>query len=154
MKDFLKRMFSYFRGNDRVVIEQESHYDAMEEEVRRVRESCRAVERAHGRIAQAVGSWSRDTVSNRCRVPITRAVGRDCAAWLPGLGVQEIINLSRASAFDVQHHIFGEDRIPGVRPVQPLPESVLIWPRPRLVANPKEERGAGGGPRLKSRKFG
>jgi hypothetical protein len=31
MKDFLKRMFSYFRGETgRVVIEQQSYYDAME----------------------------------------------------------------------------------------------------------------------------
>jgi hypothetical protein len=58
-----------------------------------------------------------------------------------GLGAQEIINLSPAPAFDVQHHIFGEDYIPGVRPVQPLPESVLIWPRPRLVADPRRARG-------------
>ena len=64
------------------------------------------------------------------------------------------MNLASASAFDVRYHIFGEELIAGVRKVQPLPESVLIWPRPKLVADPDSERGAGGGPRPKARKLG
>jgi hypothetical protein len=62
--------------------------------------------------------------------------------------------LARASAFDVKLHLFGDHRISGVRKVQPMVESVLVWPRPKLVADPDNERGAGGGPRLKSRKVG
>jgi hypothetical protein len=62
------------------------------------------------------------------------------------------MTLARASTFDVRYHIFGDDRIAGVRKVQPLVESVLVWPRPKLVADPESDRGSGGGPRLKSTK--
>jgi hypothetical protein len=85
-------------------------------------------------ISIEVGSWARDTVSKRSRAVIPRIVRRDVAAWLPGLCAEEIITLARASAFDVRHHIFGDHRIAGVRSVQGLQEAVLIWPKPRLVA--------------------
>ena len=154
MISFLKGLLARVRpDDDRVVIDQASHYDAMEARCRRIRETERAIEKERERIALTVGSWARDTVYNRQRAAVPRSVRRDVAAWLPGLNAQEIINLSIASAFDVRHHIFGDERIAGVRKVQPLPDAVLIWPRPRLVADP-DERGAGGGPRLKSRKLG
>ena len=156
MISFLKVLLARFRApeDDRVVIEQASHYDAMEARCRRIRETERAIARERERIALTVGSWARDTVYNRQRAAVPRSVLRDVAVWLRGLNAQEIINLSIASAFDIRHHIFGDERIPGVRTVQPLPESLLIWPKPRLVADPDNERSAGGGPRLKSRKLG
>jgi len=152
---FLKRMLARrTTADDRVVIDQKSHYDAMEANCRRIRALELAIEKERKRIALTVGSWARDTVYNRERAAIPRSVRRDVAAWLPGLNADEIMNLARASAFDVRHHIFGDERIAGVRRVQPLPEALLIWPKPRLVADPQSERGAGGGPRLKSRKLG
>jgi hypothetical protein len=151
---FLKRMLARrSAADDRVVIDQVSHYDAMEANCRRLRALDRAVEKEQDGIAVAVGSWARDTVSKRTRAVIPRSVRRDVAAWLPGLSAEEIMRLAGASAFDVRHHICGDDRIPGVRPVQPLPESVLIWPKPRLFADTQSDRGAGGGPRLKSQKM-
>jgi hypothetical protein len=151
---YLQRLFSRFRlADDRVVIDQASHYDAMEARCRRSRDTERAIEKERECIAQTVGSWARDTVYNRQRAAIPRSVRRDVAAWLPGLGAQEVMNLASASAFDVRHHIFGEELIAGVRSVQPLREAVLIFPKPRLVADPQSERGAGGGPRLKSKRL-
>jgi hypothetical protein len=152
---FLKNLLSRRRiPDDRVVIEQAPFYDGLEARRRRTIELDRAIEKKRERIALTVGSWARDTVYNRQRAAIPRSVRRDVAAWLPGLGAQEVMNLASASAFDVRHHIFGEELIAGVRKVQPLPESVLIWPRPKLVADRDNERGAGGGPRLKARKLG
>lgn len=152
---FLKRMFARrSTADDRVIIDQKLHYDAMEANCRRLRALDLAVEKDQQRIAVTVGSWARDTVSKRARAVIPRIVLRDVAAWLPGLSADEIMRLAVASAFDVKHHIFGDDRIPGVPPVQPRPESVLIWPRPKLVEDPRDDRGASGGPRLKARKLG
>lgn len=141
-------------ADDRVVIDQKSYYDSMEANCRRIRDTERAIEKERESIAATVGSWARDTVYNRQRAVIPRSVRREVAAWLPGLSAEEIMRLAGAPAFDVKHHIFGDDRFPGVRPVQPLPECVLIWPRPKLVEDPRDDRGAGGGPRPKSRKLG
>jgi hypothetical protein len=150
---FLQRLLSRFRTvDDRVVIDQASHYDAMEARCRRIRDTQRAIEKERERIALAVGCWARDTVYNRQRAAIPRSVRRDVAVWLPGLGAQEVMKLASASAFDVRHHIFGEDLIAGLRRVQPLPECHLVFPKPRLV-DPQSERGAGGGPRLKSQRL-
>jgi hypothetical protein len=152
---FLKRMWARrSAADDRVVIDQKSHYDRMEANCRRLRALDLAVEKEQQRIAVTVGSWASDTVCKRGRAVIPRSVRREVAAWLPGLSAEEVMALARVSAFDVKHHLFGEDRIPGVRKVQPLVESVLVWPRPKLLAVPDNERGAGGGPRLKSRKLG
>jgi hypothetical protein len=145
---FLKHLFARpTTADDRVVIDQKSYYDGLEENCRRIRALELAVEKDRGGMAIAVGSWARDTVSKRARAVIPRTVRRDVAAWLPGLAAEEIMNLARAAAFDVRHHIFGDDRIAGVRKVQPLPEAMLIWPKPRLIVDPKDERGSGGGPR-------
>lgn len=152
--DLIKCLFMRRHETDRVVIDQQSYFDAVEGNARRIRALDLAVEREQECIALVVGSWARDTVRNRGRVVIARIVGRDIAAWLPGLSATEIMCVSTASAFGVRHHLFGADRISGVRPVQPLPESVLVWPRPQLVVDPQSDRGAGGGPRLKSKKFG
>jgi hypothetical protein len=144
---FLKRMWACrSAADDRVVIDQASHYDAMEANCRRLRALDRAVEKEQEGIAVAVGSWARDTVSKRTRAVIPRIIVREVAAWLPGLSAQEIMNLAIASALNVKHHIFGSERIPGVRKVQPLPEVVLIWPKPRLLASTQSDRGSGGGP--------
>jgi hypothetical protein len=152
---FFKRMWARrSTADDRVVIDQASYYDALEANCRRIRDTEREIEKEQERTAVTVGSWARDTVSNRARAVIPRSVRRDVAAWLPGLSAEEVMALARASAFGVKHHLFGDHRIAGVRKVQPLVESVLVWPRPKLVANPDNERGAGGGPRLKSRKMG
>jgi hypothetical protein len=152
---FLKRMLSRFRAaDDRVVIDQQSYYDALEFNQNRIDALDRAVAREQERIALVVGAWARDTVRHRARVIIPRIVGRAIAAWLPGLTATEIMYVSNAGAFGIRHHLFGTDRIAGVRHVQPLPEAVLVWPRPKLVADPQSDRGAGGGPRLKSKKFG
>ena len=155
MISFLKSLLSRFRASDdRVVIDQKFYYDKIEANQNRIDALDRAVAREQERIALVVGAWARDTVRNRARVVIPRIVGRAIAAWLPGLTAAEIMYVSNAGAFDTKHHLFGTDRISGVRPVQALPEAVLVWPRPRLVADPERERGAGGGPRpTKSRKF-
>jgi hypothetical protein len=126
----------------------------MEANCDRLRALDRAVERWQDRTSQIVGAWARDTVSKRDRAVIARSAGREIATWLPGLSAQEIMHLASASAFDVKHHLFNDERLSGVRPVQPLPECVLIWPRPKLVEDPRDDRGAGGGPRLKSRRRG
>jgi hypothetical protein len=153
---FFKGMFARRSAadDDRVVIDQKSYYDEMEANCRRIRALDLAIEKEQERIAVTVGSGTRDTVSKRSRAVIPRIVLRDVAAWLPGLFAEEIMALARAPAFDVKHHIFGSERIPRVRKVQPLPEAMLIWPKPRLVGDPNAERGAGGGPRLKSQKMG
>lgn len=134
-----------------VTIDQQSHVDVMEANVKRLRALNMAVEKERERIAIAVGSWSRDTVSCRDRVAIPRVVGRDIMVWLPGLNAQEVISLANASAFDVKHHLFGpaDERIIGIRPVQPLAECSLVWPKPKLVQDPFADRSAGGGPRIK-----
>jgi hypothetical protein len=144
---FLQRLLSRFRtADDRVVIDQASHYDAMEARCRRIRDTQRAIEKERERIALAVGSWARDTVYNRQRAAIPRSVRRDVAVWLPGLGAQEVMKLASASAFDVRHHIFGEDLIAGLRRVQPLPECHLVFPKPRLVAVPRANAGQAADP--------
>jgi hypothetical protein len=138
---FLKRRLARRRAaDDRVVIDQASYYDGLEARRRRTIEIDRAIEKERDRIALTVGSGARDTVYNRQRAAVPRSVRRDVAAWLPGLGAQEVMNLASASAFGVRHHIFGEELIAGVRKVQPLPESVLIWPRPKLVADSERAR--------------
>jgi hypothetical protein len=116
----LKNLLSRRRiPDDRVAIEQASYYDGLEARWRRTIELDRAIEKERERIALTVGSWARDTVYNRQRAAVPRSVRRDVAAWLPGLGAQEVMNLASASAFDVRHHIFGEELIAGVRQVQP-----------------------------------
>lgn len=121
--DFLRHLLSRFRPqSDRVIIDQASYYDAIEANCRRLRALDRAVEKEQKGIAIAVGSWARDTVSKRARAVIPRIIVREVAAWLPSLSAEEIMRLAGGSAFDVRHHLFGEERIQGVRSVQPLPE--------------------------------
>jgi hypothetical protein len=102
---FLKRMLAPPSiADDRVVIDQESHYDRMEANCRRLRALDLAVEKEQGRIAVTVGSWARDTVSKRDRAQIQRTVRREVAAWLPGLSAEEVMVLARASAEDLARH--------------------------------------------------
>jgi hypothetical protein len=62
--------------------------------------------------------------------------------------VQEVFALSKSNGFLIAHHIYGDARIEGVRRVQKLPESVLMFPAPK--AEPDFSRpGSGGGPRRK-----
>jgi hypothetical protein len=57
------------------------------------------------------------------------------------------MKIAALPALDVEHHIFHDHQIHGVRAVQPLPEALLIWPRPVLSAEQQQAVAAGGGPR-------
>lgn len=71
---------------------------------------------------------------------------------LAGLNVDELGHLSRASAEAIIRLIAGRSRIDGVRSVQPLQHSVLVFPKALPRAEDLRERaGGGGGPK---RRFG
>jgi hypothetical protein len=125
-------------------IDQQSYYDSVEATQRRLARLEAAVEREKYRVAGVVGSWAKDTVRKRGRAAINCRISPEITAWLPGLCAEEIIKLAKASTFDIQIHIFGFERINGVRRVQPLEECTLVFPRP--VLNPDYDgRSAGGG---------
>jgi hypothetical protein len=145
----LRSLLSWWRTpDDRAVIDQAAYYDAVEAEERRKALLDRAIEKELWRISVAVSVWARDTVNKRSRAEISR-IKHGIPDWLRGLVSNEVINLSKASAFDIKHHLFGDERIAGVRAVQPLPESVLVFPRPMAAPDDLRDRASSGGPRIK-----
>jgi hypothetical protein len=134
---------------DVAVIDQKSYFESLEGRHRRVRESTAVLERERQRVALAVWAWARDTVTNRNKGPLPRLPRSiPLASWLDGLHIQEIFNLSRSDALSIWHHIYGDDRVVGVRAVQPLQKSVLYFPAPKPPKpDPERDRASGGGPR-------
>jgi hypothetical protein len=101
------------------------------------------IAKEHHRVAQLVSAWATTTVSQRHRATFPRVVGSEgsaIAAWLPGLTTAEIMKIKDAPVVDIDAHLFTENPILGVRAVQPLPETPLFWPRPKLKAEGDEGR--------------
>jgi hypothetical protein len=135
--------------DERAVIDQGAYYDVSRERLARMKATDIAIDKERHAVATVVSAWASSTVSARDRAMLSHIVGspgRRIHAWLPGLSVAEIIKIKAAPAIDIVHHIFEDHAIVGVRPVQPLEPSVLVWPRPSL--NPdQQQQSAGGGPR-------
>jgi hypothetical protein len=141
MITLLKNLFSKAAGDERCVIEQQSYYDELAREKRRMAKLDEAVMHQQRIVATGVKSWAHDSINNRSRAPVIYRLTAEILEWLPGLGAPEITLLAQASMFDVQQHLFGSCRIPGVRRVRPLEECQLLFPRPVL------NDGVGGTPR-------
>ena len=117
---------------------QSAWYEASRRSLAATKTLNAAIAKDHHRIAQLVSTWATKSVSQRCRETFLRVVGRDgsaIAAWLPGLNTAEIMKIAAAPTVDIDAHLFTENLILGVRPVQPLPEAQLFWPRPKLKAD-------------------
>lgn len=110
-----------------------------------------AIDRDNARVSTAIWIWACRTTEQRKRAVIDFKHPRDLPLreWLNGLGVIEIGNLKAAGAFAIMHHVFEIDRIAGVREVQPLPPSKLIFPRPIPRPDDLWASITGGGPRVK-----
>jgi hypothetical protein len=67
--------------------------------------------------------------------------------WLDGLHVQEIFALSKSDGWSIQHHIYADALIAGVRRVQKLPPAELRFPARRISDEDVGRAGGGGGPR-------
>jgi hypothetical protein len=133
-----------------LVVSQAAWHDAARERLAAMRASEKAIWRERLTAAQLVGSWATATVSARCRAIFPRIKGRagaEIALWLPGLNAAEIMKIATTPADDVIGHLFEGRRIAGVRPVQPLEECMLIWPKPVLNPDQQQAGGGGGGPR-------
>jgi hypothetical protein len=126
-----------------VIAPQSDWYDASRRRIADMHASDAAVAKEHYRVAQLVGAWATQTVLHRHRATFPRVVGRDGSAialWLPGLNTAEIMKIAAAPTTDIDAHLFTENLILGVRKVQPLPEAILFWPRPKLNADDKNGR--------------
>jgi hypothetical protein len=130
--------------DDKVVIDQSFYYDSLE----RSQERQRLLEKDRERVACIVLTWATHTVVDRIKKPMPSKLPRAGVVrqWLDGLNVQEIFVLSNVGHYEIWQHIYGADRIPGVRKVQPLPPAVLNFPPPKKVDD-QGRPGAGGGPR-------
>jgi hypothetical protein len=132
--DLLRRLWSFGSPvpTDMAVIDQGSYFDSLEDRQRRLRETIAVLERERQRVVLAVWAWARDTVTNRNKGPLPRLPRSiPLASWLDGLSIQEIFNLSRSDALSIWHHIYGDDRVAGVRAVQQLQKAVLYFPAPK-----------------------
>lgn len=150
MLQILQRLFGRSAASpDRSVIDMTPYRDS----VKKLREDELAVAKSRERVAGVVRAWAGECISCRCKAPLPTRLPRDCSevirSWLDGLGLQEIYELSKVDRFYVLHHIYGDERIVGVRDVQPLPPIVLVFPPPVIVADPQADRSAGGGPKVR-----
>lgn len=97
-------------------------------------ESNATLVRAMMRDATAIWIWAGETMTERRRATLPDNLSRALPLhpWMLGLTVREIPALKAAGAFAIMHHIFGdpENRIAGVRAVQELEESTLVFPKP------------------------
>jgi hypothetical protein len=135
---------------DRCVIDVSPYRDS----IRRLDADLREVAASQERVASLVHSWAMDCVSRRGKAPLPDRLPRNCRevllSWLDGLYVAEIYKVSRADRLAVLHHVYGEpeDRIEDVRPVQRLRPTMLVFPTPVQVVDPRSLIGAGGGPKV------
>lgn len=135
--------------NDRGVIDVRPYADSL----KRLREDELALAKSQDRVAGLVRAWARECVNGRYKAPMPTKLPRDrgeiIRSWLNGLGLQEIYELSKCDRFFVLHHIYGEERIIGVRDVQYLPPLTLVFPPPVIAVDPQSAIGAGGGPKVR-----
>jgi len=126
---------------------------AIERAWRSAIDSQREIERDQRRVSTAIFVWSDATMTERRRAPLPDNLPRSLPleAWLPGLTVYEISALKAAGALAIQHHVYGEEgyRIAGVRAVQPLEESTLIFPKPPPPTMGDMIDRLSGGPRIR-----
>ncbi len=126
------RSFGSPMPTDVAIIDQGSYFESLKDRQRRVRDSTAMLERERQRVALAVWAWARDTVTNRNKGPLPRLPRSiPLASWLDGLSIQEIFHLSQSDAFSIWHHIYGDDRVAGVRAVQQLQKASLYFPAPK-----------------------
>jgi hypothetical protein len=128
--------------DDVVVVDQDPYYASLA----RSRERQRLIEKDRERIAAICLTWATHTVAERIKKPMPSKLPRSgvVSQWLDGLNVTEIFVLSQVSHYEIRQHIYGDERIHGVRKVQPLPPAVLKFPPPK----PPQDDGArasGGG---------
>ena len=149
--DLFRRLWSFGSPvpTDMAVIDQGSYFDSLEDRQRRLRETTAVLEHERQRVVLAVWAWARDTVTNRNKGPLPKLPRSiPLASWLDGLSIQEIFHLSQSDAFSIWHHIYGDDRVAGVRAVQQLQKAVLYFPAPKPPKpDPERDRASGGGPR-------
>lgn len=92
------------------------------------------IERDCRRVSTAIFVWADATMTSRARARLPDNLPRSLPieSWLRGLTVYEISALKAAEALAIRFHIYGggEYQIAGVRPVQELEESTLIFPKP------------------------
>lgn len=92
------------------------------------------IERDCRRVSTAIFVWTDATMTarDRARLPDNLPRSLPIESWLRGLNVHEISALKAAGALAIMHHVYGdgEYRVAGVRPVQPLEESTLVFPKP------------------------
>jgi hypothetical protein len=149
----VERFLYMLRGpaSDRVVIDQDAALRASERRNEAAKIYIRAVDLERRRAAMLVGAWARETLTLRRRAPMSPKMRAPVLEWLPGLVVSEIVILSKAHRDDVLAHLFGGERIEGVRAVRPLIPTALMFPPPVAPAVDVRERwGGGGGPRKAS----
>jgi hypothetical protein len=152
MIDIIKRLFlgSPAPSRDAVVIDQASYFDSLKVRQQRWREDDEAEARGRLRAALMIAEWARDTNRKRMKIPLPTKLPRDAVlrAWLEGLWLQEIFLLSKSpDGYAIRDHIYGDERIGGVRVVQVLPESVLRFPMSKIADDDTGRAGSGGGPK-------
>jgi hypothetical protein len=96
-----------------------------------------------------VWEWARDTIRNRCKRPLPSKLPRADVIrdWLDGLTVQEIFALSKSDGWSIQHHIYADALIAGVRKVQKLPPADIRFAARKIADEDVGRAGGGGGPR-------
>ncbi|GLH79760.1 hypothetical protein SSBR45G_46690 [Bradyrhizobium sp. SSBR45G] len=137
----IARLLKAFRSaerDDRVVIDQTAYFDRLSDERRRQRRIAEENDRYEFGMAKLARNWASTTLELRRRERLPTKLPAAVQAWLPGLTVQELIVLSKASHDAIQAHLFGGKNLAGVRAVQPLDECVLVFPKP--VAEPMDPR--------------
>lgn len=134
----LLRCFRPLAGDDRVVIDQTAYFDRLHDERRRQQRIAAEADKHEWGVAKLARNWASATIKQRRRPALPGKLPRTVCEWLPGLQVQELMKLSTAGIVDVQHHVFGGEKIAGVRPVQPLAGCALVFPKP--VLDPHAQR--------------
>jgi hypothetical protein len=139
--------------HDAVVIDQAAYFDSLKLRQQRWREDEEEAERQRLRVALMVWEWARDVIRKRTKLPLPPKMPRNDVVrdWMNGLVVQEIFAMAQSNGFAIMHHIYGVDRIDGVRRVQPLPEATLKFPAPKIAPEDGGAAGGGGGPRRSKR---
>jgi hypothetical protein len=150
MIDIIKRLFlgSPVPSRDAVVIDQSAYFDSLKVRQQRWREDEEAEAKGRLRTALMIAEWARDTIRKRMKISLPTKLPRDAVlrAWLEGLWLQEIFLLSKSpDGYAIRDHVYGDERIAGVRVVQMLPKSVLRFPMSKIDDDSRP--GSGGGPR-------
>jgi hypothetical protein len=93
-------------------------------------ESRRELDREQCKTSMRIGTWARETVAARRRGPVPRRMRREIMVWLPVLLAPELINPSKVGRDDIRCDVYGGTQTAGVRAVQPLEPSMLVFSEP------------------------